>query len=281
MTSVSVKPSEKFPLAGLRFLVTRQDSPESSLSEMLESLGAAVLNVPMTQILQPTSWTSFEENVLHASNVDWVIFTSSNGVKYCMTHLNVLDVSPQKIFSTIKIACVGHATAAALADHGLTPLLVPEHFQSEGLVSAFSKYDLHEKRCWLIQAESPREILHHALEKMGAQIILTPVYRNAPSEDDHSFLLSELEQNKLDWILFASPSAVQNFHQVLHDGFWESLPTKPKIACLGEVTAEAVRGIGWSVQAQPSIQDFEHLVQTLCKVISQNTKSTGTIHKIL
>ena len=200
MTSASVKPSEKSPLAGLRFLVTRQDSPESSLSEMLESLGAAVLTVPMTQILQPTSWKSFEENVLNASSVDWVIFTSSNGVKYCMTHLNVLDVSPQKIFSTIKIACVGHATAAALADHGLTPLLVPEHFQSEGLVSAFSKYDLHEKRCWLIQAESPREILRHALEKMGAQILLTPVYRNVPSEGDHSFLLSELQQK--NWIGF-------------------------------------------------------------------------------
>jgi len=35
-----------------------------------------------------------------------------------------------------------------------------------------------------------------------------------------------------------------------------------------------VRDFGWSVQAQPSIQDFEHLVQTLCKVISQNTEST-------
>ena len=274
MTYVSVKPSEKFPLAGLRFLVTRQDSPESSLSDMLESLGAAVLTAPMTQILQPTSWKSFEENVLHATNIDWAIFTSSNGVKHCMTHLNILDVSPQKIFSTINIACIGHATAAVLADHGLTPQLVPEHFQSEGLVSAFCQYDLHEKRCWLIQAESPREILRHGLEKMGAKILLTPVYRNVPSEGDHSFLLSELEQNKLDWILFASPSAVQNFHQVLHDGFWESLPTVPKIACLGEITAAAVRGFGWSVQAQPSIQDFEHLVQTLCKVISQNTEST-------
>ena len=182
--------------------------------------------------------------------------------------------TPQKIFSTIKIACVGHATAAGLADHDLIPLLVPEHYQSEGLVSAFSKYDLYEKRCWLIQAESPRETLRHALEKMGAQIILTPVYKSVPAEGDHSFLLSELEQNKLDWILFVSPSAVQNFHQVLQDGFWESLPKVPKIACLGEITASAVRSFGWSVQAQPSIQDFEHLVQTLCKVISQNIEST-------
>ena len=270
MTFASVKPSEESPLAGLRFLVTRQDSPESSLSEILESLGATVLTAPMIKILQPTSWKSFEENVLHASDVDWVIFTSSNGVKYCMTHLNVLDISPQKIFSTIKIACVGHATADALADHGLTPLLVPEHFQSEGLIAAFSQYDLHQKLCWLIQAESPRKTLRLALEKQGAQIISTPVYRNVPSENDNSFLLVELEQKKLDWIIFASPSAVQNFHHILPDGFWESLAVKPKIACLGETTESAVNGLGWSVQFRPGIQDFEHLVKTLCEKHTKN-----------
>jgi len=266
MTSESVKPTEKSPLAGLRFLVTRQDSPESSLSEMLESLGAAVLTVPMTQILQPTSWKSFEENVLHASNVDWVIFTSSNGVKYCMMHLNVLDVSPQKIFSTIKIACVGQSTASVLSDNGIIPDLIPEHFQSEGLIEVFQQQNLFEKRCWLIQAESPRKILRNSLEKLGAQIILTPVYRNVPSVGDYTYLLTELKQQKLDWILFVSPSAVQNFHQILPTGFWESLTVEPKIACLGEITAHTVLEFGWRVQAAPNIQDFEHLVQTLCEI---------------
>ncbi|SVA94823.1 uncharacterized protein METZ01_LOCUS147677 [marine metagenome] len=108
------------------------------------------------------------------------------------------------------------------------------------------------------------------MQKMGAQIILTPVYRNVPSENDNSFLLVELEQKKLDWIIFASPSAVQNFHHILPDGFWESLAVKPKIACLGETTESAVNGLGWSVQFRPGIQDFEHLVKTLCE---QHTKN--------
>ena len=87
-------------------------------------------------------------------------------------------------------------------------------------------------------------------------------------------MLAELKQQKLDWILFASPSAVQNFHQILPTGFWESLTAEPKIACLGEITANAVKDFGWSVQATPNIQDFEHLVQELCEISSQLSEKT-------
>jgi len=272
MTSVSYQQSEKMPLAGLRFLVTRQDSTESSLSGMLESQGASVLIEQMTQIIPPVSWDSFDATVPQCSNIDWAVFTSRNGVIHCLKRLKKLELSAQKIFSSIKIACVGQSTASALIDNGITPELIPEHFQSEGLIEAFQQQNLFEKRCWLIQAESPRKILRNSLEKLGAQIILTPVYRNVPAAGDYTYLLSELKQQKLDWILFVSPSAVQNFHQILPTGFWDSLTAEPKIACLGEITAHAVLKFGWRVQAAPNVQDFEHLVQTLCEF---NLKNTG------
>ena len=78
-------------------------------------------------------------------------------------------------------------------------------------------------------------------------------------------MLEELDQAKMDWIIFASPSAVQNFHQLLPVGFWENLTVKPKIACLGETTESSVKRLGWSVMLRPVIQDFEHLVKELCE----------------
>ena len=266
MTSVSDLPSETIPLAGLRILVTRQDTPESSLSEMLKIQGASVITRPMTMILPPTSWALFDKAVKEVSKIDWAVFTSSNGVRHCLSRLKDSGLSPKLIFSTLKIACVGQATASTLAEYEIIPELVPEHFQSEGLLSAFKQYDLNHKKCWLIQAESPREILANALEKQGAQVVSTPVYRNVPAESDSTFLLKELEHNKLDWILFASPSAVQNFQQVIPAGFWQSLTTRPKIACLGDVTATAVLSYGWEVHAKPEIQDFDHLVQKICEI---------------
>ncbi len=266
MTLVSDLSSEIIPLAGLRILVTRKDTPESSLSAMLKSQGASVITAPMTMIMPPASWESFDKTVEQAAKLEWAVFTSSNGVRYCLTRLKELGHSPKKVFSNLKIACVGQSTSSALAEIGIIPELVPAHYQSEGLLSAFKQYDLKRKKCWLIQAESPRGILANALEKQHAEIVSTPVYRNVPVESDYTFLMKELEQHQLDWILFASPSAVQNFQQILPAGFWLSLTTAPKIACLGEITAAAVKNYGWEVHAKPVIQDFEHLVQKICEI---------------
>ena len=265
MSLVTDQHSRKYPLSGLRFLVTRQDTPESSLSILLQYQGAAVVYAAMTKIIPPESWQSFDETVKGSLKIDWAVFTSGNGVSLCVSRLKDLEIDPQFFFSKIKIACVGQSTSSALSKHGITAELIPEHFQSEGLIDAFSEYDLKNKRCWMIQAESPRKTLRLALKKQGAKIISTPVYKTVPSRKDNSFLLEELAQAKLDWIIFASPSAVQNFHQVLPDGFWESLMVKPKIACIGQTTESFVKKMGWSVQLRPEIQDFEHLVKALCE----------------
>ena len=224
--------SKNSPLSGLRILVTRKDTPESSLSVLLQSQGAAVVVAAMTKIIPPESWQSFDKAVKSFLKIDWVVFTSSNGVSFCVSRLKDLQIDPQFFFSKIKIACVGQATSSALSRHGISVELIPEHFQSEGLIDSFSQYDLKNKRCWLIQAESPRKTLSHAMKNKGATIISTPVYRNVPSGEDISYLLEELDQAKLDWIIFASPSAVQNFHQVLPEGFWQELAVKPEIACI-------------------------------------------------
>jgi len=257
--------SKSFSLSGLRFLVTRQDTPESSLSLLLQSQGAAVVAAAMTKIIPPESWKSFDETVKSSLKIDWAVFTSSNGVSFCVSRLMDLRIDPQLFFSNIKIACVGQSTSSALSRHGISADVIPDHFQSEGLIDSFSQYKLKDKRCWLIQAEYPRKMLSLALKKKGAKIISTPVYRSVTSGKDTSFLLEELDQAKLDWIIFASPSAVQNFHQVLPKGFWEDLAVKPKIACIGKTTESSVKNLGWSVKLRPAIQDFEHLVKALCE----------------
>ena len=265
MSLTTYQHSKKFSLSGLRILVTRQDTPESSLSVLLQSKGAKVIAAAMTKIIPPESWLSFDKAVKSSLKIDWAVFTSSNGVSFCVSRLKDLQISPQYFFSKIKIACVGQSTSSALSRHGISAELIPEHFQSEGLIDSFSLYDLNNKICWLIQAELPRKTLSLALKKQGAKIISTPVYRTVPSGKDTSFLLEELDKAKLDWIIFASPSAVQNFHQLLPDGFWENLTVNPKIACLGETTESSVKRLGWSVELRPEIQDFEHLVHALCE----------------
>ncbi len=104
MATVSDLPSERFPLAGLRILVTRQETSGSSLSEILKIHGASVIKAPMNMITPPTSWELFDKTVKQAAKFEWAIFTSSNGVRHCFSRLKELELSPKYIFSNLKIA---------------------------------------------------------------------------------------------------------------------------------------------------------------------------------
>ncbi len=66
--------SEELPLEGLRFLVTRSDNKESSVTKMLELKGASVLAVPMIIIESPKSWELFDNALLKLDKIDWGIY---------------------------------------------------------------------------------------------------------------------------------------------------------------------------------------------------------------
>ena len=74
MSTVKGQHLNKSPLSGLRFLVTRQDTHESSLSLMLQSQGGTVVAAAMTKIIPPESWHSFDKTVRSSSKIDWAAF---------------------------------------------------------------------------------------------------------------------------------------------------------------------------------------------------------------
>ena len=73
MISNNDQKSKKLPLAGLRFLLTRGDNENRSISKMLKSKGASVLVIPMHKIVSPGSWEFFDQIVLEAQKIDWAI----------------------------------------------------------------------------------------------------------------------------------------------------------------------------------------------------------------
>ena len=135
MSLVTDQHSRKYPLSGLRFLVTRQDTPESSLSILLESQGANVVAAAMTKTIPPESWQSFDKTVKSSLKFDWVVFTSSNGVSFCVSRLKDLQIDPQFFFSKTKIACVGQSTSTALSRHGISVELIRNIFKVKDLLT--------------------------------------------------------------------------------------------------------------------------------------------------
>ena len=126
---------EKKPMFGHRVLVTRE---HSGGFESLEELGAEVIQFSTIEIVPPENWDELDRAIDTIESYDWLIFTSSNGVKYFFSRLfeRGRDIRELK---GLKICAIGQKTAASIGKFGIRVDLVPESFNAEGLIEAFAK----------------------------------------------------------------------------------------------------------------------------------------------
>ena len=89
-------------------------------------------------------------------------------------------------------------------------------------------------------------------------------YENRIPEADEVELPPALVQGRIDLFVFASPSSVRNFAQLLGpDRTAELLASPATIACIGPTTAAAVRDLGLEVDVEPEESSIPALVQAI------------------
>src|SRR5262249_4229604 len=77
--AVSVSMREQRPLQGRTIVVTRAAAQAARFTQLLESLGARVLEAPAIVIAPPPSWEPLDAALDAIDTFTWVIFTSVNG----------------------------------------------------------------------------------------------------------------------------------------------------------------------------------------------------------
>src|SRR5258708_2322422 len=116
---------ETRPLFGKRIVVTRAREQSSGLKRLLEESGASVIEFATVEIAPPESFASLDKVVNALGEYQWLIFTSTNGVKSFFERLAIAGKDARAL-AGVSIAAVGDTTAADLKTHGITPDLVPE-----------------------------------------------------------------------------------------------------------------------------------------------------------
>src|SRR5271166_5744586 len=105
----------KPPLAGCRIVVTRTRDQASELASGLSRLGAEVVEIPVIRISREISKQTLADVMLEFGAYDWLVFTSANGVYHFFGEfLKIFD--DVRSLGLVRIACVGDATAKAVAD---------------------------------------------------------------------------------------------------------------------------------------------------------------------
>jgi uroporphyrinogen III methyltransferase/synthase len=143
----------------------------------------------------------------------------------------------------VRTATIGPATEQALLQYGITTDRLPETYQAESVVEAFSRENLNGCKVLLPRAKEARTILPQELTRMGAVVDEVAVYQTVQTSGDQRQLIEDLKNDAIDMVTFTSSSTVKNFKSLLPEGAVDLLDGVA-IACIGPITAETAKSLG-------------------------------------
>ncbi len=261
---------ERRALAGRRVLVTRSAGQAERVVRAVAELGGEPMVAPLTRMAPPSDGAPLAAALGNLSAYRWLVFTSANAVDHLFAAMEACGLDARALASA-RLACVGKATAAALARHGLTADLVPAHGDAAGVARAVLERDPAPGAVLIPRAERGREEAAQLLAAAGAAVDLVPVYRlepAPPSDPAIAHALARLGAGEVDAVAFFAPSQVRALTALAGQA---ALARVEVLAAIGETTAAALRESGLDASVVASAPDGEALVARIAAALAKET----------
>jgi uroporphyrinogen III methyltransferase / synthase len=244
------------PLFGHTILITRPEHQIESLATQLRLLGADVLVQPAIEISEPGDWSAVDAAIDRIVDFDWLVFSSSNGVHYFLRRLIALGFDLRAI-GGCRLAAIGPATVAALAEYHLTADVQPESYRAEALATALAPH-AKDQRFLLARASRGREVLAEMLTAAGGEVTQAVVYESRditkPTED----VLAALNAGRIAWTTVTSSAIARSLVAM----FGESL-RQTRLAAISPLTAEVLSELGFPPAAVADSYDSAGIVAAI------------------
>ncbi len=240
--------------------------PASYLAESVKlanSLGFETITAPMIDVADKTdaNFKGFVEGVM-AGEVDYVIFTSANGVEFTLLKLNEPEEFVEQLNKTHVIA-IGPRTKNALLKNGIHVSFVPDSYSSEGLVEQLK--GIEGAIIEIARSSHGAPLLVEGLKKKGATVHETQVYQIvSPRDERHVALVKRACEGEVDIFAFTSSMMVRNFMMLademgVKDEIIRVLNEKT-VAAIGKPTADTLSEFGVKIAVMPERYTFEELL---------------------
>lgn len=259
----NIKWYEDRPLSGKRIVVTRSQAQASGLVNELTALGADVLELPVFRVVDPVDKRGFAELVSSAHTYDWLVFSSTNGVRRFFDGFFSIYKDARSL-GGVKIAVVGPGTRKAVEEYRFAADLMPEKHIAEGLVEAFkNEHHIENQTVLWVRPENARSVLRDGLEAQRAIVDECRAYAIEPESDDPTGAAERFKMKGADLVTFTSSSTAQYFHDLNLP--W---PEGCKAASIGPITSAKLRELGQEDIVEAGNHNIEALVETIVAALS-------------
>ena len=227
-----------------RLAITRPPSQLDNLVRAASDSGIEIIPLPLTTI-RPIQFNIGDDTV---RRLDWLFFTSANGVRSFFDRLEELNIP---LASGTQIGAVGKKTSEALADFGLKVNFVPDEPYGKKLFLEFiGKIAGGNETVLFARAKKIVYDPEYLFNLAGIRYYSTVCYETiegvVPGGD-----ISQLSES--DFILFTAPSSVKSYHNRF------GLPVARTIA-IGKTTAEEMDLHNWQIFKIMDIPDVDKVL---------------------
>ncbi len=242
--------SPERPLAGRVVVVTRAAEQARALGAALEAVGARVLELPTIVIEPPPSWEPLDRALGTLAAFDWVVFTSVNAVRRVDARLSEQGLDWRPIAAR-RVAAIGPATAAALAERGVSVAVTPDEYVAEGLLRDLGRVVRPGERVLVPRAAGARDVLTTGLRRLGAVVTEVTAYVTRPAAESADRLRRALAGGGVDVVTLTSSSTARHLAELFTPAERERWLAEVTFAAIGPVTAATAARYGLRVQIVP------------------------------
>lgn len=244
------------PMFGQTVMVTRPVRQAASLQTKLTALGATTLVQPAIEIEAVDDYSAVDAAIENLDSYDWLVFSSANGVQYFLDRIMATGRDLRQLASC-RLATIGPATAAALAEYHLQADLQPAEYRAEALAEQLSP-QAAGKRMLLIRASRGREVLAETLSAAGAEIDQVVVYESRDTEKPQADVAEALAAGQIDWVTVTSSAIARSLVNLFGDALQQT-----KLAAISPLTAGVLEEAGYPATVVAKEYTTEGLLQSI------------------
>ena len=264
-------PKVDLPLDQRNIIITRSKEGILDIKKIFISKGANVFDLPAISIADPDDLNPLDEALNQINDFHWIIFSSSNGIKFVDKRLRYFNSSLKECSKKIKIAVVGEKTSKTLDDFGIKADFIPPEFVAESLIDNFpvSGYGL---RVFVPRVQTGgRDLIADQFRKAGSRVFEVAAYETRCPESIPEETIDIISNRKVDAIIFSSGKTVVNAAFLLEKKLgkkWLEYFDKIKLLTIGPQTTKICNKIFGRVDSQAQKYTFEGLLDVAINIFN-------------
>lgn len=199
------------PLAGRGIVVTRPAHQAAGFAARLAAAGARPLLLPTLEILPPADPQPLAALIDRLDDFDLAVFVSPNAARMALAAIRARRAWP----AALAAAAIGSGGVRELESSGITGVIAPARFDSEGLLAEPALRAVAGRRIVVFRGEGGRELLGDTLRARGATVEYAACYRRARPRADVAPLLAAWARGEVDAVTVTSSEGLHNLCALL------------------------------------------------------------------